>query len=262
MSRATRVFGLLGWGALLVVLAGPATAWTDKTQLAIADYAASVAPIDLQGLLERHQLEFRRGVVAPFRDGDPSRHVRNPNGSGRVDQVIQKETEKVIRAIRQHYPFRDIVYQMGVVAHYVADANNPLNTADSDPHEKSYARDYLRYVEGAQARFAVVLIGYQRMIEEPEDLTQLLNRALDRGRLLYPAIGDEYRRVGAVNGRELFDDRSTAFGVGSVAFNHALSDIVGVLRYIWIRAGGADRKSLFPLEKDHLVLLAPGAQDR
>ena len=52
------------------------------------------------------------------------------------------------------------------------------------------------------------------------------------------------------------------FGVGSVAFNHALSDIVGVLRYIWIRAGGADRRSLFPLDKDHLVLLAPGAQDR
>ncbi len=100
------------------------------------------------------------------------------------------------------------------------------------------------------------------MIEEPEDLTALVDRSLARSRLLYPAIGEEYRRVGAVNGRELFDDRSTAFGVGSVAFNHALSDIVGVLRYIWIRAGGADRKSLFPLDKDHLVLLAPGAQDR
>ena len=57
-------------------------------------------------------------------------------------------------------------------------------------------------------------------------------------------IGREYRRIGTVDGVRLFDDKSTAFGVGSIAFSHAVSDLAAIYRYVWLEAGGADRRQL------------------
>lgn len=245
----------------LVALApghGPVLAWTPNTQVAIAKHGTTLAPIDLHNQMERHQARFREGVLLPFGDPDSARHVKTADGKGVLDLVIVKEVERAITAIEKHYPFEDIIHQLGVVAHYVADANNPLNTSDADPHERDYSTDYLRYVESAQPRFDVVFDGHGRMIQEPDELRDLIERSLERSRAFYPSIGEEYRRVGAVNGIELYDDRSTAFGVGALAFNHAVSDITGVLRYIWLRAGGADRLELFPFDKDQLVLLEKG----
>ena len=245
----------------LVALAagpGPVLAWTPNTQVAIAKHGTTLAPIDLHNQMERHQARFREGVLLPFGDPDSARHVKTADGKGVLDLVIVKEVERAITAIEKHYPFEDIIHQLGVVAHYVADANNPLNTSDADPHERDYSTDYLRYVESAQPRFDVVFDGHGRMIQEPDELRDLIHRSLERSRAFYPSIGEEYRRVGAVNGIELYDDRSTAFGIGALAFNHAVSDITGVLRYIWLRAGGADRLELFPFDKDQLVLLEKG----
>lgn len=243
---------------LVILAAGPLLAWTPNTQVAIAKHGTTLAPIDLHNQMERHEARFREGVLLPFSDPDHARHVKTADGQGYLDQVIVKEVERAITAIEKHYPFSDIIHQLGVVAHYVADANNPLNTSDADPHEREYSTDYLRYVESAQPRFDVVFDGHGRMIQEPNELEELIQRSLERSRSFYPSIGDEYRRVGAVNGVELYDDRSTAFGVGALSFNHAVSDVTGVLRYIWLRAGGADRLELFPFDEDQLVLLEKG----
>jgi hypothetical protein len=244
--------------AILPVGSGPVLAWTPDTLVVIARHGTTLAPVDLHNQMERHEARFREGVLLPFGDPDSARHVKTPDGRGYLDKVIVEEVERAIVAIERHYPFADIIHQLGVVAHYVADANNPLNTSDSDPYERDYSTDYLRYVESAHDRFDVVFNGHGRMIEEPAELEELIQRSLERSRAFYPSIGDEYRRVGAVNGIELYDDRSTAFGVGSLAFNHAVSDITGVLRYIWLRAGGADRLGLFPFDENQVVLLEKG----
>ena len=68
--------------------------------------------------------------------------------------------------------------------------------------------------------------------------------ALLRGRVLYPAIGREYARTGQIDGRALFDDRSTAFGVAAVSYSHALSDTANAYRFVWLRAGGADPRPI------------------
>ena len=128
--------------------------------------------------------------------------------SRELDEVIRTEADRAVQAIARHMPFADIVYQLGVLAHYVADVNNPLNTSSADPNESDYFLDYLGYIDTARERFAVVFYG------PPEgariDVDGMVLRALDRGRVLYPKIGREYERVGGV-GREPFDDRSEAF---------------------------------------------------
>ncbi len=241
-----RPSGLLPVLAILAPLALPsaAPAWTPETQVAIAERAASIAPPDLKRQIARHAARLREGAMAPFRDAPEARHFKNPDGGGELDAAILAETGAAIEAIRVHRPFAEIVYRLGVVSHFLADANNPLNASEADAGERRYFADYARYVEAARPRFSVVFYGDGRALEGGEPLPGLVGRALARGRALYPSIGAEYRRVGAIRGVELFDDRSTAFGVGSVAFSHAVSDVAAVMRYVWLAAGGADPRRL------------------
>jgi len=144
-----------------------------------------------------------------------------------------------IRAIREHRPFDEVVRRLGSVSHFVADANNPLSTSAADDQEGRSFADFLRYAESAQPRFAVVFYGVPAR-DGNRSVASLLAETLRRGRRLYPLVGREYRRIGYGSGVAAFDDHSTAFGVASLAFSHAVTDVATVLRYIWLRAGGGD----------------------
>ncbi len=253
---SSRALGIGALSALLLALtlASPAAAWTPATQVAIAERAASIAPPDLRRQIARHAARLREGAVTPFQAPE-EHHYKNPDGSGVLDGAILAETRAAIEAIRGHRPFSEVVYRLGVVSHYLADANNPLNASEADPGEGRYFADYARYVDAARPRFSVVFYGAGRALEGSDPLPGLVARTLARGRALYPSVGAEYARVGAVRGVELFDDRSTAFGVGSLAFSHAVSDVAAVMRYVWLAAGGADPRRL-PLTGDRAALPA------
>jgi hypothetical protein len=261
MNSRRRIFKLVLLLSL-TSLSVPAYAWSPKTQLAIAGYASSFAPPDLERQIEKHIKQFRRGVVAPFQNGDAARHNKDSDSSGLLDQVIFVQAEAVINAIQTHQPFADIVYKIGVLSHYLADSNNPLSTSNSDSQESRYYADFLKYLESAYPRFSVVFYPTSREPRRSTDLPGMVATTLQRGRTLYPMIGREYRRIGGTNGSERFDDRSTAFGVGSVAFSRAVSDIATVLRYVWIRSGGVDNRGIPTLDEQHLVLLSAKSSAR
>lgn len=244
-------------GGLAVLLAGafPAAAWTPATQAVIAREAARLSPPDLARQIEKHRHAFEEGVNAPFADTDSSRHMKNPDGSGQLDRVLEAEAAAAVAAIRSHKPFEEVVRRLGVVSHYVADANNPLASSGEDPEERRYFVDYLRYAETAEPRFPLIFYGLQPGLEGGRDLAPLIDAALKRGRELYPLIGGEYRRIGFASGLGRFDDRSTAFGVASVAFSHAVTDVTLALRYIWLAAGGIDDRANLPAGGTRLMLL-------
>jgi hypothetical protein len=243
-----RAVALAGAAAALVALAllpaPPAAAFTPETQVNVALEAARLAPPDLARQIERREREYRAGVLDPFRDGDPARHAAGQGG--RLEAVIVEEADRAVEAIRNHRPFDEVVRQLGVVAHYVADANNPLNTAAGDPRESDYFADYARYVAATEPRLPLVFYGLAPGLEARSDVSPLVAVTVARGRRLYPLVGREYRRIGFARGVGNFDDRSTAFGVASLSFSHAVTDVVRVLRWIWIRAGGIDERSRLP----------------
>jgi hypothetical protein len=245
--------------ALLVLagalLAAPAAAWTPATQAAIAREAARLTPPDLARQITRHKAEYQAGVQAPFSDTDALRHMKNPDGEGSLDGVIAAEVEGAIAAIRTHQPFAEIVRRLGTVSHFVADANNPLATSGDDPEEGRYFADFLRYAQSAEPRFPLIFYAATPALTAPRDLDALLALTLRRGRELYPTVGREYRRIDFASGIGLFDDRSSAFGVASVAWSHAVTDVALVLRYIWLRAGGADERSGLATAGDRLLLI-------
>lgn len=232
--------------AALLAPPGRAAAWTPATQQSMVTWAARIAPPDLRRQIARHEDELRAGVLAPFTDEAPQRHVAEP-AAGELRATIVAETARAIEMIRSHRRFEEIVFQLGVVSHFVADAHNPLDVASADPEEPRYYADYQRYTESAQDRFTVVFYGLQPDLESPADFERFVERMIADSRRFYTAVGREYRRVGFAEGRHAFDDRSTAFGVAAVSFSQAVTDISTTLRYIWIQAGGADPRSALPV---------------
>jgi hypothetical protein len=91
------------------------------------------------------------------------------------------------------------------------------------------------------------------LLDARPDVSPLVASTLARGRRLYPLVGREYRRIGFARGVGNFDDRSTAFGVASLSFSHAVTDVVRVLRWIWIRSGGADDRPALPERGERLL---------
>lgn len=245
--------------ALLAVLgalaAAPAPAWTPDSHRVIAASAARLVPPDLYRQIARNREAYLLGAVEPLRDGHPEYHEKNPDGSGRLDEMIALAVDNAIRSIEAHRPFNEIVYRLGVVSHYVADASNPLAVADGDPDEDRYANDFFRYLASTEPRLRTVFYGFEPGFDGDGDLPRLVDRALRRGRVLYPLVGREYRRVGFRSGVGSFNDRSTAFGVASLSYSHAQSDVAEVLRYIWIAAGGMDSRPRLPVRGRQVLQL-------
>jgi hypothetical protein len=229
----------------LALLFGPSPglAWTPGVQVTIAREAARLSPPDLSRQITKHRRAYEAGVLDPFNDSDPGRHMKNPDGSGSLDQVALKEIRDAVEVIRGHRPFEEIVRSLGRVSHFVADADNPLATSAADPAEGRYFIDFLRYAETAEPRFPLVFYGVIPGLEGRKDVSSLLAEAFRRGRAFYPTVGREYQRIGFASGIGRFDDRSSAFGVASLAFSHAVTDVTLVLRWIWIAAGGGDDRS-------------------
>lgn len=250
---------VVGVSIAFLVAATPLAAWTPKSQSSIARHAARLAPPDLYRQILRHRHSFERGVQAPFRDSDASRHHEDAPGEGQLREVLEGEIQRAIDTIQGHRPFADVVYRLGVVAHFVGDVNNPLNVSAADPQEPSYFADYLRYMESAEPRFRVVFYGIDGRLDQRRDVSVFLDATVQRARRLYPFIGREYRRIGRLPGWRHFDDRSTAFGVASISFSRAVSDVAQVLRYVWIQAGGADPRRAPRVEERRLTTFPPEA---
>jgi hypothetical protein len=250
------VAGAVAVGVLVLPASG--SAWSPRTQQAIAADAARLAPPDLAQLMFRHAEELAKGAIEPFSEGHAERHYQNPDGTGTLTATLDAEVAAAIEAIREHHPFAEVVRRLGRVSHWAGDLDNPLNTSAADPEEPRYFLDYLSYAESAEARFAVVVYQQKPPILTPADLAAYERDALARGRLLYPMIGGEYRRVGFASGSRAFDDHSTAFGLASLAYSHSVTDAARLFRYIWISAGGSDPRSVFARARDRVLLLDRG----
>ena len=236
--RHRQPLSVLGTLAALTLLPAAGQAWTSETEVRIAQRAAIFAPSDLKHQIDKHAQALVEGVLAAR---------ESPAVGVALDRALYTEVERAIESIRQHRPFSEIVQRLGQVTHYITLTNSPLAIGSSDPSESRYARDYPIYIESAQPRFNPIFYGEGRRIDNPRDLSLMVHAAMARSRDSYTLLANEYRRVDYAQGRRVFDDRSTAFGISALAYSHSISDTIGVLLYIWLRAGGADRRDFLKL---------------
>ncbi len=235
--------------------AAPVAAWTPASQQTIASEAARLAPPDLYRQIVRNRLAYLQGVADGFGERDPLAHAKHADGTGHLDEAITTAVDNAVRAIVAHQPFNEVCYRLGIVSHFIADANNPLNAAGDDAEEGRYYADFLAYLESAEPRIKLVFYGFRPELDGGQDLPALVAEGLERGRGFYPLVGREYRRVEFASGVRAFDDRSTAFAVASLAYSNAVSDIAEALRYIWLEAGGIDTRKRIPVRGQQVVRL-------
>ncbi len=221
--------------ALAALLAAtPVFAWSTETHLALAEQGARFAPTDMRTQLERHQAALREGVLAAQREDAAGRPPAD---------ALREATERAIAAIEGHEPFADVIHRLGAAVYWAALVNDPLRRNDG-AQEAAYGEDYRSYMESARPRFTVAFYGEGRDVATARSLEALARAARRRGAAYAPLLAQEYERIGYGRGVELFDDRSTAFGIAALSYSHAVSDVIASLRYIWIAAGGADRRQL------------------
>jgi hypothetical protein len=238
---------------LVLFLPLSAFAWTRASDLKIATKSASLAPPDLQLLLHQFEPEYRQGLEkAEADEGSALHHYFVLSRNGKLRERIEGETNAIIHMIRKNQPMTTAIEHMGILAHLVADANNPFHTSNDDQRLTSLTHDdFEQYFERRMAKFPTVFYG----LDSDFRLNSYLDRTFARTTTFYPLMGEEYFRGGTQRTSAEFDDRSTAFGVASVCYSHAVTDLVNLYYYIWKEAGG-DVRSAPVLRHGNLILNA------
>lgn len=215
---------------LFLAAALPLHAWTRAGDHAIANKSAELAPPDLRLLLDKFHDDYISGVERALADEGSDIHRAKLRGR------IEAEVTGIAKMIRNNQPMPQVVMHLGVLAHLVGDANNPFHIGeDSSPAEHE---DFERYFERRLNKFSMVFYGVDRNLHLP----QYLDGMFARSTKYVPLMSEEYTRGGAPRTSADFDDRSTAFGVASLCYSHAVTDAVNLYYFIWKQAGGDVRR--------------------
>jgi hypothetical protein len=209
----------------LFLIALNAGAWTRAADLRIAKKAAALAPTDLRTILERFPHDYESAVAQAAADEGSPTHFEQ-----RLRARIDAETSAAIKSIRGNGPMSDVVAHLGALAHFVADANNPFHVTAANASAPTH-EDFERYFERRLTKYPTVFYG----LDPNFRLNAYLDRTFARTAHYWPLIGEEYARA---ESSADFDDRSTAFGVASVCYSHAVTDLVNLYYFIWKEAGG------------------------
>lgn len=203
-------------------------------------------------LLEHFESDYKRGLtLAQADEGSEGHRYFVLSRNGRLRERIERETQLVIKAIRSGNPMSDVITRLGVLSHFVADANNPFHIANDDPRLDLSHNDFETFFEQRMAKFPTVFYG----LDPAFALSTYLDRTFHRTAAFYPLMSEEYFRFGDRRTGEDFDDRSTAFGVASICYSRAVTDLVNVYYYVWREAGG-DVRSERGMRGSNLLLNA------
>ena len=225
---------------LLLVFPLTASAWTRASDERIAKKSAALAPPDLRTLIERFDSDYKRGLErAQAEEATDAHQFLVLSREGRLRERIERETRGTIDAIRKGDSMSLVVERLGTLAHLVADANNPFHVANDDSRLAASHNDFETYFERRLAKFPTVFYGLDPRFQ----LSTYLDKTFKRTAKFYPLVSEEYFRNGARRTSAEFDDRSTAFGVASICYSRAVTDLVNLYYFIWKEAGGDVRSA-------------------
>jgi hypothetical protein len=217
---------------LLLLIPLTANAWTRTSDQQIGARAAQLAPRDLRLIIYRFRSQYAAGIDRALSEESADAHRAH------LRDRIQNETATIVTLLRTKQPMQQVVFRLGMLAHFVGDANNPWHVATDAELEPAHA-DFEHYFERRMERFPTVFYGLDPRFALP----QYLDRTLHRTANFAPLMSEEYFRGGSRHTSSDFDDRSTAFGVASICYSHAITDIVNVDYFIWREAGGDVRSA-------------------
>jgi hypothetical protein len=209
---------------LFLAICLPVFGWTRAGDESIAAKSAELAPRDLRLLITKYNTDYLRGVDEALASEATDAH------RARLRERIEAQARTIVTMIRGNQPMSGVVEQLGALAHLMGDANNPFHVGRDDA---AAHLDFENYFERRLTRFAPVFYGYQPNLT----LGTYLDRVFARTTRFSPLMAEEYTRGNGAT----FDDRSTAFGVASICYSHAITDAANLYYFIWKSAGGSVR---------------------
>jgi hypothetical protein len=212
--------------AFFFLLPLPAFGWTKAADYRIAKKSAEKAPADLTLLLKKFGKEYTRGI-----ERARAEEKNEPHEAG-LKERIEAEVNEAIKEIRGNVPMAHVAERLGILVHLIGDANNPFHVTEDEKLAPSHD-DFENYFERRMNVFPTVDYG-----EKTVRLESYLDKVFTRTARLAPLMTEEYFRGGERRTAADFDDRSTAFGVASICYSHAVTDTTNILTYIWKKAGG------------------------
>jgi len=217
----------------------PAAAWTDATRQRMLKDALRIAPPALTDILTAYEKQLVRGMLDPSRREDEEVHWQHADdGRGLAAHGVALKDTEIRAMLEERRSPRRIAYEFGTLAHLVADLAFPLSVSDADAREPLYRDAYRRYIESKLGRIPFV---FDR--QPPPDLVRgnLEAFALASARLAagnYKPIGPAFRDDGTPAGPQALDERSLPFGIASLSYSHAVSNITWVWMHTWKSVNG------------------------
>ncbi len=239
-ARATALIVLAFWPAAL------AQSWTDKTRVRMIRDALKISPPALREVLQHYEKDLMRGMLDPSRHEDEEVHFQHADGRGGLAGVgIDRKMRDIHDMLIRRAPFRKVTYEMGVLAHLVADVEFPLNASDADPREPLYRDAYCRYIERMLDRIPFVVDREPPRSLEKNDVQGFVKDSARRAGKNYRLIGPAFKDDGTPKTPASLDERSVPFGIASLSYSHATSDISWIWRRLWVSINGDMRGTPF-----------------
>src|SRR5258705_12042493 len=120
--------------------------------------ALKISPPALRQVLEHYEKDLVRGMLEPSRHEGEEVHFQHADGKGGLADIgIDRKCGEIRDLLSKRAPFGEVTFEMGVLAHLVADVEFPLNASDADPREPLYRNAFSRYIERMLERIPFVV---------------------------------------------------------------------------------------------------------
>jgi hypothetical protein len=223
--------------AAAAVLALPVTgwAWTAPTRVGMIDDAVKLMPPTLRDELTKRREVLLHGMLAPMTTEDDPPH-RPPWDHGGLENTVADAARELVGGVEGHVSFDQVAEHFGLLAHYVADAGFPPGAAGA-PGAARYAH-FAAFCETRRARFPLVFYGHDNPALAKGDFKAFAAGVLDRARGEDATLAGAYAAAPSWDDAASFDDRSVPFAVASLAYSHAVTDIVQAWIAAWRKCHG------------------------
>ena len=228
---------------IALLFSAPGWALTDATYEQVALDSLRLAPPGLARIASRHKEQLLKGALSPIATEGGADHLAHPRGV--AEKRVEEQIRRIVDLINRRTPFEKIVYELGVLTHFVADLNNPLNTAQGDPRYEKIRRDFETYVARKLPKFRLTFTGHNSGELGRKDVFGFARAVSQRSAKFGPYLSRSYFPKGRMVSSRTFDDRHTAFGVASVTFQNAVGDCARLYVYLWKQVNGDLRGTPF-----------------
>jgi hypothetical protein len=201
--------------------------------------ALKASPPALLAVLESHRGRLQRGMLDPSEREGEEVHFQHADGRGGLGAAgVAHKVEEVRSLLLKKRSLKEFTYEMGTLAHLIADAAFPLNVSDADPREPRYREAYRQYIETKLDRIPFVFNRARSKELKRGKVDRFIMASVERAVSNYALIGRAFDDEGRPRSRNALDERSVPFGIASLAYSEAVSNVVLIWRAVWISVNG------------------------